>query len=155
MTPIKMTVLCYIKKKGHTLLLHRNKKEKDISKGKWQGVGGKIEHNESPEDAVKREALEETGLTIEPILKGIITYPQTNNDEYLMAFVFIAKKFTGEIIECNEGDLEWIKDSEIKNLPMWEGDKSFLPLLDKKGFFSGKITYNKDEVTEIIMEIYK
>ena len=114
-----------------------------------------MEHNESPEDTVKREALEETGLIIEPILKGIITYPQTNNDEYLIAFVFIAKKFTGELIECNEGNLEWIKNSEIEKLPMWEGDKLFLPLLKKEGIFSAKITYNKDEVIDSQIEIYK
>jgi 8-oxo-dGTP diphosphatase len=154
MTPIKMTVLCYIQKEDSTLMLHRTKKQNDISQGKWNGCGGKIEHNESPEDAVKREALEETGLKIEPILKGIVTYPQTNNDEYLMAFVFIAKKFSGELIECNEGDLEWVKNLELTKLNLWEGDRLFLPLLEKEGFFSAKITYNKDKVIDSQIEIY-
>lgn len=135
-------------------MLHRTKKQNDLHKGKWNGIGGKIEFNESPEDAIKREALEETGFKIEPILKGVITYPQTNNDEYCMVFVFIAKKFSGEIIECNEGDLEWIKTKEITKLNLWEGDKLFLPLLKKKGFFSGKITYNKDEVVKSEIQKY-
>lgn len=146
MIPIKMTVLCYIQTKDKTLMLHRTKKENDIHAGKWNGVGGKIEYNESPEDAIKRESLEETGLNIEPTLKGIVTYPQTNNDEYCMVFVFVAKKFTGKLIECNEGDLEWIKTKEITKLNLWKGDRLFLPLLKKKGFFSAKITYNKEEV---------
>ena len=143
-----MTVLCYIQKDGKTLMLHRIKKENDVNKGKWNGVGGKIEFNESPEDAVKREALEETGLEIEPTLKGIVTYPKTNNDEFCMAFVFTAKPLGGELIECNEGNLEWIKDSEINKLNIWKGDHLFLPLLKKKGFFSIKITYDKEEVID-------
>lgn len=149
-----MTVLCYIQHKGKTLMLHRVKKENDISHGKWNGVGGKIEYNESPEDAIKREALEETGLKIKPILKGIITYPQTNNDEYTMAFVFIAKKFSGTLTECNEGNLEWVKNSEIKKLNLWKGDHLFLPLLNKKSFFTAKITYDKEEVREYEIKTY-
>ncbi|MFA5931391.1 MAG: 8-oxo-dGTP diphosphatase [archaeon] len=154
MTPIKMTVLCYIQKNGKTLMLHRTKKENDIHKGKWNGVGGKIEHNESPEEAVKRESLEETGLQIEPILKGIITYPQTNNGEYTMVFVFISKKFSGKLIECNEGDLEWIENKNLKKLNMWKGDYYFLPLLNKKGIFTAKITYDKEKVTELLIKKY-
>lgn len=153
MIPIKMTVLCYIQNKDKTLMLHRTKKQNDIHEGKWNGVGGKIEYNESPEEAVKREAMEETGLVIKPILKGIVTYPQTNNDEYCMVFVFTAKKFTGKLIECNEGDLEWIKTKEITKLNLWKGDRLFLPLISKKGFFSAKIIYNKDEV--VTSEILK
>ena len=155
MTPIKMTVLCYIQNKDKTLMLHRTKKQNDIHEGKWNGIGGKIEYNESPEDAIKREAMEETGLSIKPILKGLVTYPQTNNDEYCMVFVFTAKKFTGKLIECNEGDLEWIKTKEIPKLNLWEGDKIFLPLLKKKGFFSGKITYNKERVIDEKINYYR
>lgn len=150
-----MTVLCYIQHNGKTLMLHRVKKGNDVNHGKWNGVGGKIEFNESPEEAVKREALEETGLKIEPVLKGIITYPKTNNDGFCMAFVFVAKKISGELIECNEGNLEWVKDSEIEKLCVWEGDHLFLPHLNKEGFFSIKITYDKEKVVQKEIFLYK
>ncbi len=152
---MKLSVLCYIQKNGKTLMLHRVKKENDIHHDKWNGLGGKMEANESPEDAVKREILEESGLILEDSqLKGVITYPQTNNDEEWIVFVFTANKFTGELIECNEGNLEWIENSKIKDLYMWEGDYLFLPLLKKKGFFSGKITYDKEEIVEAKFKEY-
>jgi len=137
-------------------MLHRTKKKNDFQKGKWNGVGGKIDYNESPDEAVKREALEETGLVIEPIFKGVITYPHTEqNDEYTIVFIYTANKFSGELIECNEGDLHWIKNEEIEKLNIWEGDKLFLPLLNKKGTFQGKITYNGDKVKESEIRQYK
>ena len=144
------SVLCYIEKNGKTLMLHRVKKENDVHKGKWNGLGGKIEPNESPEEAIKREVFEESGLKIKkPILKGILHYPETNNGagEWIV-FVFIAKKFTGKLIECNEGKLEWIPTKELLKLKMWQGDYLFLPLLKKKGVFTGKIVYDKDEIVE-------
>ena len=152
---MKLSVLCYIQRNGKTLMLHRIKKEKDIHHGKWNGLGSKMEPNESPENAVEREVLEESGLVIEdPQLKGVITYPQTNNDEEWIVFVFTANKFTGKLIECNEGNLEWIKDSKVKDLYMWKGDYLFLPLLKKKGFFSGKITYDKENIVEAKFKKY-
>jgi len=133
-------------------MLHRVKKESDLTNGhygKWIGLGGKIEPNESPEEAVKREVFEESGLKIKnPILKGIITYPETSIDEEWIAFIFTAKKFAGKVIECNEGNLEWIKTSKIKKLKLWSGDYLFLPLLNKKGIFTAKITYDKEKVVK-------
>jgi len=139
-------------------MLHRVKKESDLTNGhfgKWNGLGGKIEPNESPEEAVKREVFEESGLKItNPILKGIITYPSTSTDEEWINFVFIAKKFTGNLIECNEGNLEWIKTSQIKKLNLWDSDRLFLPLLTKKGIFTAKITYDKEKVIDSIINKY-
>ncbi|MFA6420582.1 MAG: 8-oxo-dGTP diphosphatase [archaeon] len=155
---MKMSVLCYITKNDETLMLHRVKKESDLTNGhfgKWNGLGGKIEPNESPEEAVKREVFEESGLKItNPILKGIITYPSTSTDEEWINFVFIAKKFTGNLIECNEGNLEWIKTSQIKKLNLWDSDRLFLPLLTKKGIFTAKITYDKEKVIDSIINKY-
>jgi len=153
---MKLSVLCYLTKSGKTLMLHRVKKENDIHEGKWNGLGGKMEANESPEEAIIREVFEESGLKISnPKLKGIITYPQTNNaDEEWIVFVFTANKFSGDLIESNEGDLEWIKNSEIKKLHLWKGDYQFLPLIKKKGIFTAKITYNKEEVVELILNKY-
>ncbi|MFA6089796.1 MAG: DNA mismatch repair protein MutT, partial [Candidatus Woesearchaeota archaeon] len=97
----------------------------------------------------------ESGLIItSPVLKGIITYPSTSTDEEWINFVFIAKKFTGNLIECNEGNLEWIKTSQIKKLNLWDSDRLFLPLLTKKGIFTAKITYDKEKVIDSIINKY-
>ncbi|VVB75021.1 NUDIX domain protein [uncultured archaeon] len=156
---MKLSVLCYVTKNGKTLMLHRVKKESDLTNGhygKWNGLGGKIEHNESPEEAVKREVFEESGLTIKkPVLKGIITCPETSTDEEWIIFIFIAKKFKGNLIECNEGDLEWVKTSEIKKLNLWQADYLLLPLLNKKGIFTAKITYDNGKVIHSIINKYK
>jgi 8-oxo-dGTP diphosphatase len=145
-----LSVLCYIQKNGKTLMLHRIKKANDIHEGKWNGVGGKIESNECPEEAVRREVFEETGLKIKnPVLKGVIHYPDSNNGcgEWFV-FVFIAKSFSGKLIDCNEGDLKWIPNNDLKKLKMWKGDYLFLPLLKKKVFFTGKILYDKEKIVE-------
>jgi 8-oxo-dGTP diphosphatase len=145
-----LSVICYIQKNGKTLMLHRTKKANDIHEGKWNGVGGKIEKNECPEEAVKREVFEESGLKIKkPVLKGIIHYPDSNNGcgEWFV-FVFIAKNFSGKLIDCNEGDLKWIPNKQLLKLKMWKGDYLFLPLLKKKGFFTGKILYDKEKIVE-------
>ena len=156
---MKLSVLCYITKNGKTLMLHRVKKESDLTNGhygKWNGLGGKIEPDESPEEAVIREVFEESGLMIkDPTLKGIITYPSTSTDEEWINFIFTTKKFTGKLIECNEGDLKWIKTSEIKKLNLWESDYLFLPLINKKGIFTAKITYKKGKVISSIINKYK
>jgi 8-oxo-dGTP diphosphatase len=151
-----LSVLCYIQKNGKTLMLHRIKKENDIHEGKWVGLGGKIEKNECPEEAVVREVFEESGLKIQkPILKGILQYPDNNNGcgEW-MVFVFITKSFTGKIIDSNEGNLKWVLNKDLMKLKMWKGDYLFLPLLKKKGFFTGKILYDKEKIVEKKFDYY-
>ena len=125
------TTLCYIEKDNKYLMLHRVKKENDQNKDKWIGVGGKLEQEESPFDCVKREVLEETGLTIEnPRYHGLVTFCLEDwGTEYM--YVFTAKEFSGELCECDEGNLEWVDKAQIYNLPIWEGDKIFLELIEK------------------------
>jgi len=146
---MKLTTLCYIKKDGKTLMLHRVKKKNDENKGKWIGVGGRLEAGESPEDCVKREVLEETGLTlVRPRFCGVVTFvSDIYGTEYM--FLFTASEFEGELsVECDEGELLWVDDSEIDGLPMWEGDRVFLPLInEEREFFSLKLTYEGDALT--------
>jgi len=150
---MKLMTLCYIQdlNTNKTLMLHRVKKENDIHEGKWNGVGGKFEAGESPEDCVIREVKEETGLNIiSPSLKGIITFPKfgKQNEDYYV-FVFTAKEFTGELIDdCPEGNLEWVDSDKLLDLNLWDGDKYFIPLLNKLGMFSAKIYYENDVVVE-------
>lgn len=146
------TTLCYIEKDGSYLMLHRVKKKNDINQDKWIGIGGKFEDGESPEDCVLREAREETGLTLlRPEYRGIVTFV---SDQYPTEYMhlFWADRFTGNIKECNEGVLEWIRKEALMRLPMWEGDKIFLRLLEEKApFFSLKLCYRGDTLVEAVL----
>jgi len=139
---MKLATLAYLRRAGKTLMVHRNKKANDMHQGRWNGLGGKFEPGETPEECVIREIREESGLVAHnPILKGFLTFPGFSNDEDWYAFVFVVHEFEGELIESPEGDLHWIDDEELLNLFLWEGDLIFLPWLDQPGFFSGKFTY--------------
>ena len=117
-----ITTLCYLEKDNKYLMLHRTKKENDINKNKWLGVGGKLEKNETPEQCLFREVKEETGLTlINYVHRGIVIF-NFNDDEPLYMYLYTSKNFSGKVQECSEGDLKWIDKSKIYNLNLWEGD---------------------------------
>lgn len=139
---MKLATLCYIHKGGHTLMIHRNKKENDMHQGKWNGLGGKLNPGETPEECVIREVYEEAGLTIaNPCLKGLLTFPAFAENEDWYAFVYTAEQFEGELINSPEGELAWIADDKLVDLNLWEGDRIFLPWLEQPSFFSGKFVY--------------
>ena len=139
------STLIYVEHSDEYLMLHRTKKENDLNHDKWIGIGGKFEENESPEDCMLREAHEETGLTLTSWrYRGIVTFISDEwETEYM--HLFTADGWTGELKECDEGDLEWIKKSALLSLKLWEGDKIFLRLLDTdEPFFSLKLKYEGD-----------
>jgi 8-oxo-dGTP diphosphatase len=145
MFSIRLGVLCYLKKNGKTLMLYRNKKINDVHQNKWNGLGGKIEIGESPEDALKREVWEESNLKIlKARLKGLITFPYFKDDCHWYVYVFESDSFVGEIQESNEGELHWINDHEIEKLNLWEGDHLFLNWMKGEKIFSAKIFYKGD-----------
>ena len=149
---MKQTTLCYIEKDNCYLMLHRIKKENDENKDKWIGIGGKFEDKDSPEDCVLREALEETGLTLTSYrYRGIVTFVSDIwPTEYM--HLFHADSFHGEVKSCDEGVLEWLPKSDLYSLPMWEGDRIFLELLDKDvPFFSLKLCYQGETLTEAVL----
>ncbi len=144
---MKNTTLCYIHDgQGRTLLLHRIKKNQDLNHDKWIGVGGKFEENESPEECLIREVLEETGLTLTDYrYRGVVTFVSAVWENELM-HLFTAHGFEGTVKECDEGALEWIDDEVVPTLPTWEGDRIFLELLEQDiPFFSLKLEYDAEE----------
>ncbi|MCA9459551.1 MAG: 8-oxo-dGTP diphosphatase [Nanoarchaeota archaeon] len=145
---MKLATLCYVKKGNKTLMLHRIKKEQDMHEGKWNGLGGKFEQGESPHECAIREIKEECGLDVINLnLKAIITFPKFSKDEDWYVYIYIIDDFSGELIKnCSEGNLEWIDNDKLLNLNLWEGDKIFLPLLDKHSFFSAKFTYKNKKL---------
>ena len=145
----QLTTLCYIEKDGKYLMLHRVKKEKDVNKDKWIGVGGHAELGESPEECLLREVKEETGYTLTSWrFRGLVTFvteaENSKTVEYMEYMcLYTADGFTGEPIACDEGELEWVDIDKIESLHIWEGDKIFLRLLaEKVPFFSLKLVYD-------------
>jgi 8-oxo-dGTP diphosphatase len=143
---IILATLCYIKHNNHTLMVYRNKKPNDIHEGKWNGLGGKFEPGESPDECVCREVLEESGLRIRnPKLHGLLMFPNFKDNDWYV-FVFTALDFEGELIDSPEGRLEWIPDEKLTSLNLWASDQIFFPWLEKDGFFSAKFVYEGDEM---------
>lgn len=139
------TTLCYILRGKQCLMLHRTKKENDLNRDKWIGIGGKFEDKESPEDCLIREVLEETGLTLTRYAyRGIVTFVSDRwPTEYM--HLFTADGFTGALKECDEGELAWLDWDQLLQIPHWEGDAIFLTLLERNvPFFSLKVCYRGD-----------
>ncbi|MBS7227662.1 MAG: 8-oxo-dGTP diphosphatase [Oscillospiraceae bacterium] len=146
------STLIYVERGDEYLMLHRTKKENDLNRDKWIGIGGKFEENESPEDCMLREAREETGLTLTSWrYRGIVTFLSDRwETEYM--HLFTADSYSGTLRQCDEGDLAWIKKSELLKLKLWEGDKIFLRLLDSdEPFFSLKLKYEGDTLVLAVL----
>jgi len=151
-----LSTMVYIEKDGCYLMLHRTKKKNDFNGGKYLGVGGRFEPNESPDECIYREVKEETGLTMTKFeYCGVVTFvPEGYIPEYM--FIYRCTEFVGEMIECNEGDLYWIPKDKVLSLPMWEGDRYFLELLDKGVRpFSLKLCYKGDDLVGVYNGIDK
>ena len=147
---IVLTTICYLTCDNKTLMLYRNKKENDINEGKWIGIGGKCEKGESPEECVRREFYEETGLTLgEVSLKGYVTFPGLYHGKDEGMFLYAAYDYTGTLNKnCSEGVLSWIENDKLNELPMWEGDEHILKWLQKDGFTEAKFTYEDNHLIE-------
>lgn len=144
---MSQTTLCYIENDDQYLMLHRIKKEVDINKDKWIGIGGKFEADESPEECLLREAREETGLILTSWrMRGIVTFI---SDRWVTEYMFLytADGFEGELTQCQEGTLQWVAKKDLEKLHLWEGDKIFFRLLaEERPFFSLKLKYTGDDL---------
>ncbi|WP_026509701.1 MULTISPECIES: NUDIX hydrolase [unclassified Butyrivibrio] len=169
---MEITTLCYIEKDNKYLMLHRIKKKNDINEGKWIAPGGHLENGESPDDCVRREVLEETGLTLNSArFRGIVTFISKPAKELEVAAdgnvneaftkditdymcLFTSDDFDGELIDCDEGTLEWISKDSLLDINLWKGDLIFLDLIKNpdQPFFSLKLTYEGGELTEAVLD---
>ena len=149
---MRSTTLVHLERDGCYLMLHRVRKEADENKDKWVGIGGKFEPGESPEDCALREVREETGLRMHSwAYRGIVTFVSDEwGTEYM--HLFWSDDFSGSLKDCDEGELEWVDKRRIPELPIWEGDKIFLRLLDTdEPFFSLKLCYTGDRLTAAVL----
>lgn len=147
-----LTTLCYLEKDDKYLMLHRVKKQNDVNKDKWIGIGGHFEAGESPEECLLREVKEETGLMLTGFsFRGIVTFSAVGwPTEYMC--LYTSQQFEGTLTECDEGSLEWVRKDVLMDLNLWEGDKIFLRLLmDDAPFFSLKLSYDGDELIEAVL----
>jgi len=152
---MKLATLCYIRKNGKTLMIHRVKKENDYHKGKWNGIGGKFDQGETPEECVIREVKEETGLIIRsPHLYGLLTFPLFDGKDDWYVFVYTAENFDGELIDSDEGNLAWIPNEKLVELNLWDGDQIFLPWLFQDRFFSAKFIYENGKMKDYSVTFY-
>jgi len=146
---MKLATLCYIRDEEKTLMLHRVKKKNDMHEGMWSGLGGKVENGESPEACAIREIQEESGLVVvNPTLKGFITFPNFDGSNDWYVFVYTFADFTGALIDSPEGNLDWIENSRLPELPLWEGDRIFMQWLDRPGIFSAVFNYESGKLLD-------
>ncbi len=114
------------------LMIHRNARPGDHHLGKYNGLGGKLEADEDVMTGMRREIREEAGIECTAMhLRGTISWPGFGkHGEDWLGFLFLIARFEGEPMASNaEGTLEWVERSRLMSLPMWEGDRQFLPLV--------------------------
>ena len=149
---MKNTTLCYLEQNGCYLMLHRVKKQQDENAGKWIGVGGKFEEGESPDECVRREVQEETGLVLDEARpRGLVTFVSDEwGTEYM--HLFTSSRFSGSLHPCDEGELAWVPVDRVPALELWEGDRLFLDLLTRDTpFFLLKLVYEGDVLRTAVL----
>ena len=148
----ELTTLCYIENHAQYLMMHRVKKEHDINKDKYIGVGGHFEYGESPDECLVREVMEETGLMLTSYrARGIVTFIYGEDVcEYM--HLYTSEGYEGNISDCDEGELIWIDKDKVFDLNIWEGDKIFFRMLNEdRAYFSLKLVYSEDDE---LIEVY-
>ena len=143
-TPILATLGYVLSADRSSVLLVHRTRDGDVQQGKYNGLGGKLEADEDVVAGLRRELREEAGIEVTSLrLRGTVSWPGFTADEDWFGFVFVVDGFTGRVPDRNEdGPLEWVPLSQLDSLPMWEGDRHFLPLVFGDGpAFHGVMPY--------------
>ena len=141
------TLVYVLDRDAHAVLMvHRNARPGDDHLGKWNGLGGKLERDEDVVSGARRELREEAGIEATGLhLRGTITWSGFGpRREDWLGFVFLIERFRGVPFTSNpEGALEWVPVGRILELPLWDGDRHFLPLVfdDDPRPFHGVMPY--------------
>jgi 8-oxo-dGTP diphosphatase len=140
---LRLTTLAFVRRGAYTLMLDRSARPGLPPGARWNGLGGKFLAGESPEACLRREVYEEAGIEVEEAqLKGLLTFPAFDGSVDVYSFVYLVTRFHGEpFAEGPEGRLHWIATERVAELPLWEGDRTFLPWLERPGFFSAELRY--------------
>ncbi len=126
---MKYSTCIYLIQNQEWLFLKRNKKKNDVNRDKYIGVGGKLEIGETKDQCVVRETFEETGLILQSYQEcGSIIFRYPNSEDEI-CYIYTSDQFVGEMHECNEGELIFVKQNDIFSLNLWEGDRIFLKRL--------------------------
>ena len=141
------STLCYLYRGNEVLMMHRTRKKNDMNHDKWIAVGGRFEAGETPEECAMREVREETGLTMTSrAYRGVVTFINDLYETERM-HLFTSDAFEGEMKDCDEGELVWIRKAEMDALPQWEGDRIFHRLLDEGvPFFELELVYSGEKL---------
>ena len=149
----QLATLCYVRDSQNTLMICKDKDPKSVHYRKYNGLGGKIESGETPRDSVIREVFEESGLSIEsPELLGLLIFPDFTPPFDWYVFVYVAKNYSGVLVESNEGSLSWVHDDDLLKLNLWQGDKEFLPYVISEEKFTGRFDYKDSELVSFEMK---
>lgn len=145
-TPIIGTLGYVLSPDGARVLLVHRSRDGDTHQGKYNGLGGKLEPDEDVVAGIRRELREEAGIEVTSLrLRGTVSWPGFGAaGEDWFGFVFLIDGFTGQVPERNDdGPLEWVELDRLTDLPMWEGDRHFLPLVFADGPpFHGVMPYS-------------
>lgn len=136
-----VATLCYVEKDERVLMLLRNKKEKDMHQGMYNGLGGKSEPGEDPYSCIKREVLEEAGIEVTPSYAANLTFKNFQKGQDWEVHLFRAFDYKGNLKDCDEGELIWVDKDKIFDLNLWPGDRIFLKHMFQDKFFFGRFEY--------------
>ncbi|MGZ3688075.1 MAG: NUDIX hydrolase [Bdellovibrionota bacterium] len=145
-------VLIYAREGSRVLMIHKSGRPGDFHHGKWNGIGGKFELDESPVEAAKRELFEEAEIDLDeenlaPL--GVLQFPnfKPHKNEDWIVYVFVADltpvQTTGMSKSCDEGELHWVPEAELMDLNLWPGDREFIPFVIRREPFVGSIWYHE------------
>ncbi len=149
---MKLATLVYVRRDGKTLMVQRGKKANDMHAGVWNGLGGKMEGDETAEQCAIRELEEETGLVATAVTeKGVLNFPANveGSGEAWKVWVYEVTEFAGELRDdCPEGELEWVDDEKVLDLPLNEGDYIWMKWFYDNKHFDGTFVYDKKKLQD-------